>query len=67
MPTTHDVKAQFTTGSRLKPEDPEKPKNTIDSTKQLSPVQLKHGILKSLILASLILCLEVVLYLAWPI
>jgi len=60
-----DVKGQFNFEPKRAKAKPLKEENAIIKAKDASLASIKRDILKSIILASLILALEVVIYLAW--
>ncbi|RLC31405.1 hypothetical protein DRH13_03085 [Candidatus Woesebacteria bacterium] len=59
------VKGQFKTNKKARHEQSGTPKKAIESAKDSSIVEVKKELLKSLLLASLILGIEVMIYLAW--
>lgn len=59
------VKGQFNFEASTTSREASKDKNAIDLAKDSSLSLIKRDIVKSLILASLILALEVMVYLAW--
>ena len=60
-----DVKGQFGKGTKLKKLQKSKIENAKFTAKLDSLASIRRDILKSLLLASLILSLEVMIYLAW--
>ncbi len=66
-PEAH-VKGQFTSSNNFtadKPKEPAKKEKAVLLAQEEATIKIKRDILKSLILVSLILASEVVLYLAW--
>lgn len=59
------VKGQFKTNKKARHKQPPTPKKAIESAKDGSIVEVKKELIKSLLLASLILGIEVMIYLAW--
>ncbi|MFZ5932615.1 MAG: hypothetical protein ACOYT7_00805 [Patescibacteria group bacterium] len=62
---THDVKGQFKIEAKSQEAKPDKPKNADILAKDGNLASIKADILKSLLIASLILGAELVVYLAW--
>ncbi|MBU0572512.1 hypothetical protein KKH23_03405 [Patescibacteria group bacterium] len=59
------VKGQFKTNKKARHELPLTSKKAMDSAKDSNIVEVKKELVKSLLLASLILGIEVMIYLAW--
>lgn len=59
------VKGQFKTNKKARHERPGISNKAMESAKDSSIVEIKKELLKSLLLASLILGIEVMIYLAW--
>ncbi len=59
------VKGQFKTAKKARHEQPPTPKKAMESAKDSNIVEVKKELIKSLLLASLIIGIEVVIYLAW--
>ena len=59
------VKSQFKTNKKARHDQPPKSNKAAESAKNGNIVEVKKELVKSLLLASLILGIEVMIYLAW--
>lgn len=59
------VKGQFKTNKKARHKKPGTPNKALESAKDRNIVEVKKELFKSLLLASLIIGIEVMIYLAW--